>query len=104
MSKHTRGEWKAMPVEKVGGELEWYVDIVVREEDRPWHAAAYGASPEEAEANAHLIAAAPDLLAVLGGIVTLNGSRLDGDLLRAASAAIAKTRNESIYEDAGENG
>lgn len=48
------------------------------------------ASENEVGATAHLIVAAPDLYDILRGIVTLNGSRIDADLLAAAQAAVEK--------------
>lgn len=47
------------------------------------------------EADAHLIAAAPELLEVLRGILSLNGVRIDRDLCKAAQAAIAKAEGRS---------
>ena len=43
-------------------------------------------------ADAALIAAAPDLYDILNGILTLNGSRIDPDLAKAANAALVKAR------------
>lgn len=47
-----------------------------------------------AEANRRLIEAAPSLLEALVGILRLNGSRLDKDLVCAADAAIVKARGQ----------
>lgn len=63
MSKHTPGPWVAEPV---GGKGSW-----VKGSTGEWAALACGDTSESAEANARLIAAAPDMLEALNAIQRL---------------------------------
>ena len=64
-TEHTPGPWQVEGVPK--GRRPW----VGRIAEGRWAALACGYTDEEAEANARLIAAAPDLLASLERLVTL---------------------------------
>ena len=114
MSGHTEGPWKVERHAHVDGELWLTViggswDITSNGASRPGVIAdaKYSAmSDEENEANARLIAAAPDLLEALKGLrdelidtfAPLNAIAPDGDKLedlpsiKAADAAIAKAQ------------
>jgi len=85
--------------------LEPYWQIVGRPDSRSssgfgitnvYPLARAGGFPE-AEANAHLIAAAPDLYAALADMLMIDGSSGEQitEALRAAQAAMAKARGET---------
>jgi hypothetical protein len=99
MSKHTPGPWLA-----VGAQVEIEDDSVpdictcdpqvMRQSHLDWH-------PRTVEANARLIAAAPDLLEALEGTAALLealGYAADTSLtVGAARAAIAKAKGSQSY-------
>ena len=87
-AKHTPGPWVTTP-EPNG--IEWGVDA------GKWGIATCAAEPGDGttEANARLIASAPDLLAALSDLLAIEG--LEGDrrfALNKAFSAIAKARGE----------
>lgn len=64
MSEHTPGPWAAIPSGEAGQERAWFVHRVG--DAKPIAKIAWYAMPKaESDANARLIAAAPDLLDVL---------------------------------------
>ncbi len=80
VSKHTPGPWRAMPYRKVNGA------------DGVEVCALQSRKIEVADANAHLIAAAPDMLEALENLV----EQIDDVALTAkATAAIKKARGQS---------
>ena len=83
-AKHTPGPWVTTP-EPNG--IEWSVDA------GKWGIATCAAEPGDGttEANARLIAAAPDLLTALERIAELS---YDSEATRVAREAIAKARGE----------
>ena len=87
MSKHTPGPWTAIPDTQDGSRENWYV--LTDKED----ALSLGLS----EPDAHLIAAAPDLLAALKEIVAgiSVGTNPDHPWIKEARAAIAKAEARS---------
>lgn len=98
MNKHTPGPWRMHRHHKPISN-QWIFQVVTDEE--------YGEivagtctnpqRPEDVrEADAHLIAAAPDLLEALENCVDLIEliSPIEGDEIRRARAAIAKARGE----------
>ena len=81
MSKHTPGPWQYRMVDN-------YSRIYMPGITGPM---LYGYTGEE---DARLIAAAPELLAALEGILVWDDGNLPGDMIEAARAAIVKaTRN-----------
>ena len=103
MSAHTPGPWTAsIQRNKAGDDLGW---IVEHSNGRiGWASLAYRdanveATPEDParEANARLIAAAPDLLTALRVAVRQNAHDLlmTGEELRTCEAAIAKAEGKS---------
>jgi hypothetical protein len=91
MGKHTPGPWKAQPREGIEGQWE-----VVSTCETEWliAAAAPHIDGDPDEANARLIAAAPELLEALLGLrlyvdPMMGGEEVD-NAIRAANAAIAK--------------
>jgi len=100
MSKHTPGPWIVYAGD------EWTDGIVTLEgynaggEPMYWTVASYNRRRDEAEANARLIAAAPDMLnALLDLVALLPDPELDVDEVQreyalAAKAAIAKATGE----------
>lgn len=92
MTKHTPGPWECRP----SMEYPWDYEISApASEDR-------GEDPGEAEANARLIAAAPDLLAALVNLLndTQHAEHPDCDdgpcPVREARAAIQKATKEQV--------
>ena len=85
MSKHTPGPWY------VGGPTEYCFQLAIE----PSIGAAYGGG-EEVQANAHLIAAAPQMLAVLEGLTEgpLSLNELN-ELMADAREVIAKAKGEA---------
>ena len=85
--KHTPGPWKAYPHDCCPGNWHWVAGLP-------------GLGKTEvhlAEANAHLIAAAPDLLAALEtwvDVLCINGDDCPLEYHQKARAAIAKARGE----------
>jgi uncharacterized cupin superfamily protein len=100
-AKHTPGPWTVQKHHHAAGDLWLTVlrgawDVTHNHASRPEVIAdaAYSAmSDEENEANAHLIAAAPDLLAALRAMV-LNDAHTYRDCHKAALAAIAKAEGK----------
>lgn len=100
-TKCTPGPWK---VDLNGGELEQHGVNADPADGGPWQAIATvhtgrmgggskAVQPGEAEANARLIAAAPEMFAVLAYMASFNpGSILGGDLCRRIKAAVAKAK------------
>jgi len=92
--KHTPAPWKIHKNIGKKGELGIVADaapciIAVMGNQREW--------PEEAEANARLIAAAPELLAALIAVMPiLLHNRPDGQIYADARAAIAKASEGRI--------
>lgn len=85
MSKHTPGPWSAQQRQDQG-----VYDFFALNKPSPF-ATAQASSSIEAEANARLIAAAPELLDALQEIVEAQkGGYLGWSHIDAASAAIAK--------------
>ncbi len=86
MSKHTPAPWKLEGTTTICN-ADQTVGIA--------HISTYSTEPSEAEANARLIAAAPELLEALQKIVAIhmeshNPMQARGDMHEAARAAIAK--------------
>jgi hypothetical protein len=89
MNQHTKGPWsvgvapeETLPTYLIGADGVLFCRVV-------------GSPGHDAEANARLIAAAPDLLAACEGLVDLLGAHQwgEGPALRAARAAIAKAHS-----------
>jgi hypothetical protein len=79
MSDHTPGPWSVYGYE------------IVSEDGQRVATASTPARPHpEERANARLIAASPELLAVLRGILTNAGSHIDTEWLELATAIIAQ--------------
>jgi hypothetical protein len=99
MGKHTPGKWKAVYEIDVANE-GW----IVKSDARPYVASVlWGAIASETEANARLIAAAPDLLAAISEIIEYAEQYLDlcdGDH-PACEASIEMARN-AIRKATGE--
>lgn len=91
-TQHTPGPWET---ERGGFRGAWVRGTQTKE----WAALACGDTDESAAANAHLIAAAPDMLAALKAIVEFYGwdANDDGEYVpcRMAHAAIAKAEGKS---------
>jgi len=98
MSEHTKGPWTPCPHKTGGRRDQWWV---VPEEDRPLISLLniYEGLETEQEANAHLIAAAPDLLEALEVVMESFDDISDENLLfdwqRDARRAITKAKGES---------
>lgn len=95
-TKHTPGPW--IPRMLDGDEYEWHIDMRELRFDCAWEAAivCYGVydcddGPAIAKANAHLVAAAPDMLEALRAVLAERSpaAQLSDACFRAA-AAIAK--------------
>ena len=91
MSKHTKGPWKAVrtvaPKGWVIGREDGLYDIAIVRD---------GSALEDNQANARLIAAAPDLLEALED-VRHNVDSDEPEMWHRVNAAIAKARGE-VYE------
>lgn len=92
-TKHTPGPWIARDGVVVASHFGWSGAIVAQPRHHDLGANTY--DTRRAEANAHLIAAAPDMLAALQKIVAVNGSTggaqsLVDEFKFIASQAIAK--------------
>ena len=91
MSKHTPGPWEVFYKAKYD---EWHVSIPIKQGGMTWALSDDGVRSENPEADAHLIAAAPDLLDALDEL--LSACELPGDhceiaqAIPKAIAAIAK--------------
>ncbi len=70
MSKHTKAPWKVAKAEPFRLKSGCYIQAVFSLSDATFRPArAQGETAEECQANAHLIAAAPELLEVLRSLV-----------------------------------
>ena len=90
--KHTPGPWVAGSKEVRGPldvKIAWCGDNGIYGRD-----GSYVISVEEAEANARLCAAAPDLLDALRAMITPTDPRTEDEILSQAFAAIAKATGE----------
>lgn len=74
MSKHTPGPWKAVRNSSFWEVVYPWPEQSIEDANKfsPSTAYAWGKSEEEKEANARLIAAAPELLAALQSIIALD--------------------------------
>ncbi|WP_077961682.1 hypothetical protein [Ensifer adhaerens] len=96
MSKHTPGPWMARYDDRRDN---YQIFGEGKDGMRPWLAITKCESvPAQHEANARLIAAAPDLLAALNGVMHL----LDGEAWDVARAAIAKASPSRPVNAGGE--
>ena len=86
MSKHTPGPWEADGTEVIG-QIEWTYEIATA-----WSNAEI--SVDDAEANARLIAAAPDLLEVVERFATFEwlGESEMNDLVKKCRAIMARIK------------
>ena len=94
MSAHTPGPWEVSRGKIAGVELSHTVVLTGRDA-----VAVFAGSADAGEANARLIAAAPELLAALRGIIEigkrdLSNPKYDG-YFEEARTAIAKAEGES---------
>ena len=100
---HTPGPWSIHETKGNGGNISDRVEIAGPEEGRRKHlvASIYGFKLPEGQANARLIAAAPELY---GALVDLIGflfhGKKDRQTILRATAALAKARGEEGEEDA----
>lgn len=72
--KHTPGPWKILRGKKIDSSL--YLKVLQSESNPHLHIKAYSITQETADANAHLIAAAPELLEA--GVALLKAAREGG--------------------------
>lgn len=89
MTEYTKGPWET--AEHKTGLILW-----VKGGDGKWAALGLGKTGTEAEANARLISAAPDMLEALEeaeAILTMTGFRLYEDLIMRMRTAITKARS-----------
>lgn len=94
MSGHTKGPWI---IRRSGSGKPYQVETVDGVGITQWRGISRPAS-KEGEANAHLIAAAPDLLEALEacvGLVTISYHESAGEIADKVYAAIAKARGEA---------
>jgi hypothetical protein len=91
MTAHTPGPWERniKPATK-------YSTVWSGRNTHVAHVTSNGLSPEEVEANISLVAAAPDLLAALVGLVEEWDDGLDDPFWNAARAAIARAKGDTI--------
>jgi hypothetical protein len=98
-AKHTPGPWRAVADEQVPERGAVYVEGPEGWADHAICDCEYSQEGvERDEANARLIAAAPDMLKVLHAIANVNakyGSSLDTDIVKGVHAAIAKAEGRS---------
>lgn len=104
---HTPGPWSIHETKGNGGNISDRVEIAGPEESRRKHlvASIYGFKLPEGQANAQLIAAAPELYEALEAAYMVLGpqkSRFKDyvDAVTLARAALAKARGEEGEEDA----
>lgn len=91
MVEHTPGPWSVEPDDRPN--MEWNNHIAAGEYMRICFMSHYPSRQDEMEANAHLIAAAPDLLAACKAMFEWTKSRTDihpADAWEMARKAIAK--------------
>ncbi len=90
MPSHTPGPWTAFYKSKYD---EWHVSVPMSEGSMKWALFDDGIRSENPEADAHLIAAAPDLLVALQGLLAAVQSSVcegSGPAQEAAHAALRK--------------
>lgn len=87
-TSHTAGPWKA-----VAGLYNW--NVTTSAKPRTFNICTINADRAEDEANAHLIAAAPDLLAALQTI-DANAAESVEFIRRVARAALAKAKGQEV--------
>jgi len=99
-TKHTAGPWTLEPDYK--GYLKGTIDVSSKDHGGlatvVWvmsNDASIGEKSPECEANARLIAAAPELLEALQQLLVWDDGNLPGDLMDAARAAITKAKGEA---------
>lgn len=100
---HTPGPWATHKTEGNGGNIPDRLEIVGPEEGRRRSliASIYGFKLPDGQANAHLIAAAPELYEALENLMDfLFHGKKDRQMILRASAALAKARGEEEEEDA----
>lgn len=100
---HTPGPWATHKTEGNGGNISDRLEIVGPEEGRKRTliASIYGFKMPEGQANAHLIAAAPELYEALVDLIGfLFHGKKDRQTILRATAALAKARGEEGEEDA----
>ena len=95
MTKHTPGPWKAARNSAFWEVVKPWPGQTLEEANdySPSVAHAWGTTEQEAEENARLIAAAPDLLEALQHLMVAHGEQLDY-AFQQARAAIAKATGE----------
>ena len=102
---HTPGPWATHKTEGNGGNISDRLEIVVPEEGRKRTliASIYGFKTPEGQANARLIAAAPELYEALEAaylVLTSQKTREYADAVTLARAALAKARADEGKENA----
>lgn len=100
---HTPGPWATHKTEGNGGNIPDRLEIVGPEEGRKRSliASIYGFKMPEGQANAQLIAAAPELYEALEDLIGfLFHGKKDRQTILRATAALAKARGEEGEEDA----
>ena len=94
---HTPGPWATHKTEGNGGNIPDRLEIVGPEESRKRSliASIYGFKLPEGQANARLIAAAPELYEALENLMDfLFHGKKDHQMILKASAALAKARGD----------
>lgn len=93
-TKHTPGPWEA--IQKGGINAPWNVNVphLSDTDSMKYVAGAFGRTGKEQEANARLIAAAPELLAFAQMVA--GGGYDMADIMTEARALIAKATGETI--------
>ena len=100
---YTPGPWATHKTEGNGGNIPDRLEIVGPEEGRKRSliASIYGFKLPEGQANARLIAAAPELYEALENLMDfLFHGKKDRQMILRARAALAKARGEEGEEDA----
>lgn len=98
---HTPGPWATHKTEGNGGNIPDRLEIVGPEEGRKRSliASIYGFKMPEGQANAQLIAAAPELYEALENLMDfLFHGKKDRQMILRAKAALAKARGEEGIE------
>lgn len=97
-AQHTQGPWKVGAITSKGNNIQIRAQKLNTEfEICPAVLGGWGTSVEENKYNAHLIAAAPDLLAALEQAITSmqdSGYSNDHVSVKSARAAIAKAKGQ----------
>jgi hypothetical protein len=95
---HTPGPWNIQLPRKIGGYTAAGDLVKIRSPEEPdWAVALVSPGSPDAEGNARLIAAAPDMLAALRALVLIDGHTTNIEIRNrhnAALAAIAKAEGE----------